>query len=141
MRSFVWLLIAMSLMACTSQPTIKRTHVSAFEKQIGYTQVVQYGDRLFLSGVAVSGPDMEQAVDQAYSIIQQVLQQHGSSMEYVVKELLFTTDMAAMKAQIATRKKYYPDGQYPASSWIEVKGLFLPELVLEVEVEAIIPTE
>ena len=125
-------------MACSSTTTIKRTHFASFEKQIGYTQVVQHGDRLYVSGIAVAGPDMEKAVDQAYSNLQHILEQHGSSLGLVVKELLFTTDMAAMKAQIATRKKYYPEGQYPASSWVEVKGLFMPELILEVEVEAIV---
>ncbi len=131
----------MALVACHQAPVIKRTHVAPHEAPIGYTQVVQYGDRLYLSGVAVPGPDMAQAVDRAYSHIQKILQDHGSDMGHVVKELLFTTDMAAMKAQIETRRQFYPEGQYPASSWIEVKGLFLPELILEVEVEAVIPAQ
>lgn len=138
MKIISLIIITLGLMACSSPATIKRTHVAAFEKQIGYTQVVQHGDRLYISGIAVAGPDMEQAVDKAYTNLQYILQQHGSSMGLVVKELLFTTDMAAMKAHIATRKKYYPEGQYPAASWVEVKGLFMPELILEVEVEAIV---
>jgi enamine deaminase RidA (YjgF/YER057c/UK114 family) len=128
----------LNLMACSSNYTIKRTHVADFEQQIGFTQVLEHGGHLYISGIAEAGPDMEQAVNQAYSRLSEILHQHGSSMGNVVKELIYTTNIEAMKAQIETRKKYYPENQYPASSWVEVKSLFLPELILEVEVEAVI---
>ncbi len=135
------LISILSLLGCTKGLTIKRTHVADFEQQIGYTQVVKHGNYLYLSGIAVTGPDMEQAVNKAYSRLSEILQQHGSSMNKVVRELLFTTDIEAMKAQIENRKKYYPNNQYPASSWVEVKSLFLPELILEVEVTAVIDAD
>ena len=138
MKIFSLIIFCLTLFACSSQPIIKRTHIETYEKQIGFAQVVQYGDRLYISGIAAAGPDMKAAVDKAYSVLSDLLKQHGSSMGHVVKETLFTTDMIAMQVEIETRKKYFPEDQYPASSWIEVNGLFLPELILEVEVEAII---
>jgi len=139
MKIIPLLILSLAIMGCVPESNhIKRTHVAPHEAPIGYTQVVQHGNRLFLSGVAVAGPDMEQAVSRAYSHIEKILQDHGSDMGHVVKKLLFPTNMAAMKAQTETRKKYNTEGQYPATSWIEVKGLFLPELILEVEVEAVV---
>ena len=136
----VWLMLCLVVLnGCVTGTPIKRTHLQSFEQDIGYTQVVQHGNTLYLSGVAVSGPDMNQAVNTAYTIIGDVLKQHGSGFEWVVKETVFTTDMAALKAHIETRKAYYPKGTYPSSSWVEVSGLFLPQLILEVEVQAVIP--
>lgn len=139
MKTPVLPLCLLLLSGCGPATQIKRTHLQPYEQDIGYTQVVQHGNLLYLSGVAVSGPDMQQAVNTAYAIIGDVLEQHGSGFEWVVKETVFTTDMAALKAQIETRKAHYPSGKYPSSSWVEVSGLFMPQLILEVEVVAVIP--
>lgn len=138
MKKIYFALLCTILAGCAEHVNLKRTHVQPYEQQIGYTQVVQHGDYIYLSGVAVSGPDMGQAVNTAYSMIKRLLEEHGSNMESIIKETVFTTDMNALKAQINTRKNFFPTGVFPASSWVEVKGLFLPELILEVEVVAII---
>ncbi len=127
------------LMSCASNPATVRTHYEDYEEQIGFTQVVQHGERLILSGITAPGPDMQLAVDTVYGKITSILKQHGASMGDVVKESLYTTDMLAFKRHLESRRKYYPEGSYPAATWLEVKGLFMPEYVLEVEVEVIIP--
>ncbi len=126
------------LVACADQSAIKRTHYESYEQQIGFTQVVQHGDRLYVSGVTAPGPDMQKAVKAVYGSIQKILKQHGASLGDVVKENVYTTDMAALKSQIGTRKQFYPEEKYPASTWVEVTGLFMPEFILEVEVEVIV---
>ncbi|MGJ8664527.1 MAG: Rid family hydrolase [Marinicella sp.] len=139
---YVSLMICLiGLVACSSNPSIERTHYQDYEQQVGFTQVIQVGDRLIISGVVAPGPDMEQAVTMVYSSIKSILQKHGATMGDVIKENLYTTDMAAMRMQTATRKKYFPEGFYPAATWVEVQGLYLPEFILEVEVEAFITAE
>ncbi|MDF2179379.1 RidA family protein [Aliiglaciecola sp. CAU 1673] len=54
----------------------------------------------------------------------------------VVKETLFTKDMEEMKANMGVRKAFYPDGQYPAASWVQINRLFMPDSLVEVEVMA-----
>lgn len=125
-------------MACASNPAIERTYHEDYEAQIGFTQIIKHGGQLYLSGVTASGPDMQLAVETVYGKIKSILAQHGATMGHVLKENLFTTDMSAFKKHLNTRKKYYTTGSYPAATWIEVKGLFMPEYVLEVEVIALV---
>ncbi len=138
MKKISLLIMTMTLMACTSQPIIKRTHYEDYEQLIGFTQVIQHGDRLYLSGITAPGPDMKLAVEAVYGSIRRILEKHGATMGDVVKENLYTTDMSAMKTQVATRRQFYPKGRYPAATWVEVKGLYMPEYVLEVEVEVVL---
>ena len=52
----------------------------------------------------------------------------------IVKEVLYTTDMDAMKKAIPTRKAFFKNGVYPAATWVEISRLFMAEAVLEVDV-------
>ena len=54
----------------------------------------------------------------------------------VVKETVFTTDMDALVAANPKRVEYYKDVTPPASTWVEVKRLVDPDLMLEVEITA-----
>ena len=113
------------------------------EKAYGYTHAVRIGDDIKVSG-AVSMDDegnptaigdMEQQMKNVYADLRKVLEHYGCTFDDVVVENVFTTDMAGFLGAAAYRGEIYPT-QFPTGSWLEVKGLALPEFLIEIEVEA-----
>ncbi|MEO5584328.1 MAG: RidA family protein, partial [Flavobacteriales bacterium] len=109
------------------------------EKAYGYTHAVRTGDHITISG-AVSMDDKgnpkavgdyEQQMKNCYSDLDKILKHYGCTFDDVVVENVFTTDMATFLKYAAYRNTIYPE-QFPAGSWLEVKGLALPEFMIEI---------
>ena len=103
----------------------------------GYAQVVKFGDTLYVSGVPTNDLS-EEGVKRLYETIEESLVAFGASTRDIVKETLFTTDIDTMASLNNVRKSFYK-GDYPASSWVQVDRLFMPDAKLEVEVIARLP--
>ncbi len=69
--------------------------------------------------------------------IRRTLEKFGAGFDDIVKETIFTTDIEALKAARDARRAFYGE-HTPASSWIGVERLFVPELKIEIEVIAIV---
>lgn len=116
------------------------------EKAYGYTHAVRIGAHIRISGAvsmdadgtptAVS--DLEQQMKNAYADLAAVLQHYGCTFDDVVVENVFTTNMAAFLEAAAYRHTIYTK-HFPTGSWLEVKGLALPEFLIEIEMEAYTP--
>jgi enamine deaminase RidA (YjgF/YER057c/UK114 family) len=52
----------------------------------------------------------------------------------------YITDMSKVQAVRDVRAQYFKDAT-PASTFVEVKGLVRPELLLEIEVVAVVPAK
>jgi len=64
------------------------------------------------------------------------LQADGLGFENVVKENVFTTDLDAFIRNKHIRKAYC--GQHlPAASWVEVRRLYIPAFVVEIELTVV----
>lgn len=109
----------------------------AFEKEMGYCQAVRVGNTLYISGTAASG-DMPVATAKVYADLKATLAAFGLTFADVVKETVYTTDLAAFIQHHQVRKAMYP-GVYPVATWLEVRRLFTPALVVEVELVAVFP--
>jgi len=113
------------------------------EKAYGYTHAVRIGDDIKISGAvsmdATGAPtavgDLEQQMKNAYGDLGAVLQHFGCTFDDVVAERVFTTNMAKFLEVSAYRKTIYTK-HFPAGTWLEVKGLALPEFMIEIELEA-----
>jgi 2-iminobutanoate/2-iminopropanoate deaminase len=113
------------------------------EKAYGYTHAVKVGDSIKISGaVSMDGEgaatavgDMEQQMKNAYADLGAVLAHFGCTFDDVIVENIFTTDMAAFFAAASYRNTIYTK-HFPTGSWLEVKGLALPEFMIEIEMEA-----
>ena len=79
--------------------------------------------------------DLEQQMKNAYSDLGKVLEHYGYSFDDVIVENVFTTDMAKFLAVAGYRNTIYTQ-QFPTGTWLEVKGLALPEFMIEIELEA-----
>lgn len=114
------------------------------EKRVGYSQAVSAGDYLFISGCVswdmkgqpMHAGDFASQLDAVYADIDATLKANGMDASNVVKETVFTTDMDALVTANPRRVAYYRNVTPPASTWVEIKRLVHPDLLLEVEITA-----
>ena len=113
------------------------------EKAYGYTHAIKIGGDIKISG-AVSMDDegnptaigdLEQQMKNAYSDLDMVLKHYGYTFDDVIVENVFTTDMAKFLEVSGYRRTIYTK-QFPTGTWLEIKGLALPGLMIEIELEA-----
>lgn len=114
------------------------------ERAFGYAQAVRIGDSLHISGampvtetMEVRHPgDVAAQMALVYEDLRLTLARFGLDFKHVVREAIYTTDMAAMLAANAVRIGYFQDGHLPATTAIEVKGFAFPGQTIEVALEA-----
>lgn len=122
------------------EPFLLRPEV---EKAYGYTHAIRVGDDIKISGAVsmddAGNPtavgDLEQQMKNAYADLEQVLNHYGCTFDDVIVENVFTTDMAKFLEVAGYRTEIYTSG-FPTGTWLEVKGLALPEFMIEIELEA-----
>jgi 2-iminobutanoate/2-iminopropanoate deaminase len=113
------------------------------EKNYGYSHAVRIGDDLLISGAVsmddAGNPtavgDLAQQMKNCYGDLDKVLKHYGYSFDDVVVENVFTTNMAEFLKQANYRSTIYSKN-FPTGTWLEVKGLALPEFMIEIELEA-----
>jgi 2-iminobutanoate/2-iminopropanoate deaminase len=112
-----------------------------WEKEYGYSQAVKVRDTIYLSGQVshddrgniVGLRDMEAQMRQAYTNIQKVLAQYGATMDNVVDEVLFVTDMdTAFAAAVKCRHEVFSGTPVVASTIVQIQRLAFPELLIEI---------
>lgn len=112
-----------------------------WEKNYGYAQAVKVGDTIYLSGQVghddqgnILGPgNIEVQMHQAYLNIKKILAEYGATMENVVDEILFVTDMdAAFAAVPKARKPHFLANTVVASTIVQIQRLAFPELMIEI---------
>ncbi|HEV2504838.1 MAG TPA: RidA family protein [Mesorhizobium sp.] len=118
-------------------------------QQYGFSQamVVEGGRRMLLSGqVGVDehektvaggmGPQTIKALDN----IDHLLKQAGGDLTHVVMLRIYIAQAAQDdQGPIAEALRRYFPANPPPSSWIVVTGLSLPEWLIEIEAEAVLP--
>lgn len=114
----------------------------------GYTHVVETtGKRtvyisgqvpLDLQGQLVGKDNMEAQAEQVFLNLQAALKAVDADFSHVVKFTYFILDITQIQAVRNVRNRYFPSGQFPASSAVEVRRLFMPDILLEVEAIAVL---
>lgn len=113
-----------------------------WEQEYGYSQAVKVGDTIYLSGQVshddkgefVGIGDIEAQMRQAYTNIQKVLVAYGATMDNLVDEVVFVTDMeAAFAAAVKCRKEIFSGTPVVASTIVQVGRLAYPELLIEIK--------
>lgn len=119
----------------------------AIEKQLGFAQSVRAGPTLYMSGLisidkvgSVLNPDdMAAQIKNVYGELKSILVFHGLSFEDVVKEVVYTTDIAALMANASVRLDFFKGYAPPAATWVEVRKLAFPGILIEVELTLYVP--
>ena len=132
--------------------TPENTYKVGGNKQVIYTPIVVVEDtthtHIYLSGrtsrtldgdVACKS-DMRGQIREVCIAIQRSLETVGATFADVTRTITYTTDMKGYFAVIDERFKYFKP-PLPTSTLIGVAALAMPEMLVEIEVEAIIETE
>lgn len=112
------------------------------EKAYGYSHAVKIGDHIRISGAVsmdeegnpTAEGDLEQQMKNCYADLSRILEHYGCTFDDVVVENIFTTDMPAFLENAGYRAEIYKN-HFPTGSWLGVKELALPELMIEIELE------
>jgi enamine deaminase RidA (YjgF/YER057c/UK114 family) len=113
----------------------------------GYSYAIKKsGTPVFLSGqVALDGAgrlvgenDVAAQVEQVFRNLSIVVQACGGSLDDIVKITIYVTDASYRPAVAAARERHFKAGRYPASTYVVVAGLAVPQLLVEIEAVAMI---
>lgn len=148
---FTFILLTLAILSCKQKQTpnkIEKEKPEYFqlrpevEKAYGYTHAVKIGNSIKISGAVSMDNEgnptaignIEQQMKNCYADLEKILKHYGCTFDDVIKEDIFTTDMAQMLEKSGYRAEIYKNG-FPTGSWLEVKGLALPEFMVEIELE------
>jgi enamine deaminase RidA (YjgF/YER057c/UK114 family) len=118
---------------------------SPFELQVGYSRAVRVGSYISVSGTtAFDASGTVVAVGDAYGQTVQILKniesalsKAGAKMADVVRTRIFVTDIAQWREIGRAHGEVFGNIR-PATSMVEVKSLIAPEMLLEIEADAIV---
>ena len=113
-----------------------------------FTQNIKAGNTLYLSGVTpltgdlenvevVGVGDMRAQVAQTLEIIKRCLAAEDATFKNWVMQTVYTTNMAELQKTADVFREAF-DGYSPTSTWVEIKGLFHPEQMVEISGIAIL---
>ncbi|MBW8684779.1 RidA family protein [Chitinophaga rhizophila] len=155
LRVIIVMMVAISLCSCQSQSVNEgkeKPRAEYFllrpelEKTYGYTQAVKVGNILKIGGVIsiddkgmlVGKSDYAQQMSNCYASLERVLKHYGCTFDDVVLENIYTTSIQELQQHAAYRTKIYTK-HFPTGSWIGVKELGLPDAMIEIEMEVLVP--
>jgi enamine deaminase RidA (YjgF/YER057c/UK114 family) len=111
-----------------------------------YSHAVRVGDTLYIAGqvaldqeLRLIGPgDPEEQARQVWRNIKMIVEAAGGKVTDVVRVATYLADVSAVEAIHTARREFFPDGDYPVATMVEVARLALPGLLLETEAIAVI---
>jgi len=126
----------------------KRINVSSgakWEDIVGYSRAVRIGNIIEVAGTTAVDENGEvvglnnpyEQTKYVLAKIEKALAQAGASMKDVVRTRMFVTDISKWE-EIGKAHGEFFRAIKPAASMIEVKGLINPDLLVEIEVTAIV---
>lgn len=129
---------------------VKRTNPPALSTPTGYTHIVEVtgpAKTVYISGqiafakdgTLVGAGDMKAQAEQVFKNLQAALDAVGAKFSDVVKMNTYITDMDKAPAVREVRARYF-GATVPASTLVQVVRLARPELMLEIEVIAVVPS-
>jgi len=117
-----------------------------WEAHVGYCRALRAGDRVFVTGTAAVDPDGGvHGPDDGYAqamrcleIIREALEGVGAGLEHVTRTRMFVTDIDRWREYGRAHAEVF-GAHPPTTTMVEVRRLIHPEMLIEIEADAVAP--
>ena len=116
-----------------------------WESRVGYCRAVRAGNQIFISGTApvdddgntfAPGDGYAQA-KRCFQIIQKTLQAMDADLSNIVRTRMYVTDISRWE-EYGQAHQEAMGGDPPATAMVEVSKLINPDMLIEIEVDALV---
>ena len=122
------------------------TSGSPWEEKVGYRRAIRVGNTVHVSGTAPVGDDGNTfapgdpyaQAKRCFEVALKAAAELGAEASHVVRTRMFVTDIRHAEEFGRAHGEFFRDHP-PASTMLEVRKLILPDMLIEIELEAVIP--
>lgn len=125
-------------------PTQRVQTGSPWESRYGYCRALRAGDHIYLTGTAPIDPDGSTHAPgdaraqtlRCFQIIERALRELGCDRTAIVRSRMYVTDITRADEFGAAHREFF-GGHRPCLTMVEVGGLVSPDMLVEIECDAL----